>query len=91
MECEPTERLLREAVAWPVPSSVLGPRDVGPSNSTTAPVGVPELLVTVIVKVTVWSKFDGSGDETTAVVVGTRLTICANAAEVLGSNVASPE
>jgi hypothetical protein len=57
---------------------------VAPSKNVTVPVGVPEAVATVAVKVTLWPNVDGFKDEVTVVVVvagGAAFTVCVNAGE----------
>lgn len=58
IECDPTARVDVVSIALP-PLSVPVPRAVVPSLNVTVPVGVPDVAVTVAVKVTAWSKADG--------------------------------
>jgi hypothetical protein len=64
-----------------------------PSRNATVPVGVPEVVVTVAVKVTVWPAVEGFSEEATAVAVAALVgifTVCVRIAEVLVVNVVSP-
>jgi len=57
---------------------------VVPSKNVTVPVGVPDPVVTVAVKVTLWPAGEGFKDEVTVVVVvagGAAFTTCVNAGE----------
>ena len=66
---------------------------VVPSKNVTVPVGVPEAVVTVAVKVTLCPNVDGLSDEVTVVVVvagGGAFTICVIAGDVLGALLALP-
>ena len=81
MECVPTDKeaVVKEALPelWRVPVPIV----VDPSLNVTVPVGVPEVAVTVAVKVTDCPKADGFTDEVRAVVV----VVCAEAMVTLGS------
>ena len=69
-----------------VPDRVPDPMFVVPSKNVTVPVGVPEAVDTVAVKVTLWPKVEGFKDEVTVVVVvagGAAFTTCVNTGDVL--------
>ena len=73
----PTERLLVEKVATPLPLRVPVPRVVAPSEKVTLPVGVPApgaVTLTVAVKVTDCPITEGLREEVTVVVVLALLT-----------------
>lgn len=89
------ELVVNVAVNGVVADSVPLPIVVVPSRKFTTPVGlpVPEVTVTVAVKVTGCPKTDGLTDEATAVEVvplGGGLTVWVNAALVLPLKLASP-
>jgi hypothetical protein len=70
IECEPTVNADVLKVAEPE-LKVPVPKVVVPSLKVTVPVGVllPDVGVTVAVKVTLWPKTEGFAEDTTAVVV----------------------
>jgi hypothetical protein len=71
-----------------LPLNVPDPILVVPSKNVTVPVGVPEAVVTVAVKVTLWPKVDGLFDDVTVVVVdagGGAFTVCVIAGELLAA------
>ncbi len=75
-----------------LPINVPDPILVAPSKNVTVPVGVPEVVVMVAVKVTLWPNVEGFKDEVTVVVVvagGAAFTVCVNTDEVLAACVAS--
>jgi hypothetical protein len=83
-EWEPVERFETERAATPLELSVDEPSVVLPSRNFTVPVGVPDDAVTVALKVTVWLRIEGFGDEVSEVDVGIRLlTVWVSAEEVL--------
>lgn len=87
--CEPAASV--DVVSVPAPAvREAVPMDAGPSKKVTVPVGVPEALETVAVKVTLCPGIAGFAEEVTTVVVAWPFTVCASAAEVLGSKVALP-
>ena len=86
IEWEPTERFETERTATPLELSVDEPSVVLPSRNFTVPVGVPDDALTVAVKVTVWLRVEGFGDEVSEVDVAIKLsTVWASAGEVLGA------
>jgi len=71
-----------------LPASVPDPMFVAPSKNVTVPVGVPDPVATVAVKVTLWPNVEGLFDDVTVVVVdagGGAFTVCVNAGEVLAA------
>lgn len=83
IEWLPVANELLEKVATPLAlTATLDASVVEPSAKVTEPVGVPEPLVTVAVKVTNWPGADGFVDDVSAVDVGA-VTLCARVA-VLG-------
>ena len=63
-------------MATPLPFTLTVPKTVVPSLNVTEPVKpLPEAGVTVAVKVTFCPEFDGFGDEVTAVLVVSLLTV----------------
>ena len=96
MEWAPTLRLIVVKVAWPAVRATGAPRLVTPSLNCTVPVGVPDPVVTVAVKLTDWPATDGFGpaERTTAVDVGVSVgasTWWATAPDVLVVKLVSPE
>ncbi len=89
MEWEPTTRSGVVKVAWPAARAPV-PMAAAPSKNVTVPVGVPDALLTVAVKVTACPNTDGLSEEITLVLVEIPFTVCVSAAEVLGSNAESP-
>jgi hypothetical protein len=87
MECDPVVNVdvLNVAV---LPDSDPDPILVAPSKNVTVPVGVPEAVVIVAVKVTLCPNVDGFKDEVTVVVVvagGGAFTVCVIAGELLAA------
>jgi len=85
--CDPvaSDDVLNVAV---LPLNVPDPMFVVPSKNVTVPVGVPEAVVTVAVKVTLWPAVDGLFDDVIVVVVvagGAAFTTCVNAGDVLAA------
>lgn len=72
--CEPRASDEVENVAVPALSAAL-PSVVVPSRNDTEPVGAPELLLTVAVKVTDWPRMTGFAEEATTVVVAGLFTV----------------
>src|SRR6266567_2585504 len=70
MVCAPTLSVDVVNVATPLPLSVAVPSGFAPSVKVTVPVGVPEPLVTVAVKVTACPKVLGLNEVVSVVVVG---------------------
>ena len=71
-----------------LPLNVPDPILVAPSKNVTVPIGVPEAVVTVAVKVTLWPNVEGLFDEVIDVVVvagGAAFTVCVIAGEVLAA------
>jgi hypothetical protein len=71
MLCEPTVRPEVVYTAWPLEGNATLPNVAAPSKNATVPVGVPlpgGVTVTVAVNVTESPKFEGFGDEVSAVV-----------------------
>jgi len=72
-----------------LPLNVPDPILVAPSKNVTVPVGVPNVVDTVAVKVTLWPNVEGFNDEVTVVVVvaggGGAFTTCVNAGDVLAA------
>ena len=89
MECVPAVNAEVENVAWPALRETT-PICAAPSRNVTVPVGVPDALLTVAVKVTEPPAVEGLSEEATAEVVGWPFTVCVIAAEVLVLKVASP-
>lgn len=89
IECDPAVKVEVENVAWPA-LNVPEPIPAAPSKNVTLPVGAPEALETVAVKVTVWPAVAGFSDEVTDVLDVNPITVCVRAVEVLASKVASP-
>lgn len=89
IECEPAVKLEVENVAWPA-LSVPEPIPAAPSKNVTEPVGDPEALETVAVKVTVWPAVAGFSDEVTDVLDTKPTTVCVRAVDVLALKLASP-
>ena len=88
MECEPAASPEVENVACPALSAE-APRVVAPSRNVTDPVGVPELLLTVAVKVTDCPANDGFAEDATTVVVAALFTVCVITEEVLSAKLPS--
>ena len=77
MVCVPAVSDEVENVATPLPFKVTGePRFVPLSLNCTVPVGVPAVDETVAVKVTLCERFDGLGEEVTAVPVDALCLTC---------------
>lgn len=71
----PTGRAVVVRVATPVPFTVPLPRAVLPRVKATLPVGVPAVLLTVAVRVTLCPKVDVAGMAVTLVVVPALVTV----------------
>ena len=69
MECEPIARVLVAKVVVPAAFNVPVPRAVAPSLNVTVPVGVPDVELTVAVKVLVVPGDAGFNEEDKLVVV----------------------
>ena len=76
-------------VAWP-PDKVPEPICVALSMKFTVPVGVPPVLVTVALKVTLLPYDEGLGDDVTLVVVDAGFTVCERGVEDDPVNVVFP-
>ena len=66
--CEPVESVVVTKVAV-LPDNVPVPRVVVPSKKVTVPVGVPEAVAIVAVKVILWPNVDGFSDDAIVVLV----------------------
>lgn len=82
MVCAPTASAEVVNEAAPVESSVAVPMLEAPSRKVTVPVGVPEVALTVAVKVTVCPKTVGFLEETRAIVAPAVFTVKVAAVDV---------
>jgi len=91
MVCVPAVNVETDTLAKPEPLSWTAPKRLPPSKKAMEPVGVPEIAVTVAVKVTCCPTVEGFGlPVTLVVVVAAGFTTCVKVPE-LGSTVAVPE
>jgi len=77
-------------VAWPTEFRVTVARVVDPSRNWIVPVATVPVVATVAVKVTVCPAAAGFAEETNAVVLDARLTVCVRRADVLVRQLAPP-
>jgi hypothetical protein len=92
--CEPAVMVAIWMVATPEPFTAPLPRETLPSKKVTVPVGVPEVAVTVEVRVTAWAVVAGFGEavsDAVDAVFAPALTVTVVALEAPGAYFESPE